>query len=57
MSITVNLLSFTKRENSTKVPTAAQLNAATSYDVTLIDNTSLMNPTFKLSGANPIGNN
>ena len=57
MSFTLKLLNFQKRPNSTKQPTAAQLNAATSYDVTLLDNTSLMNPTFKLSGTNPIGNN
>ena len=57
MAFTLKLLNFQKRPNSTKQPTAAQLNAATSYDVTLLDNTSLMNPTFKLSGANPIGNN
>lgn len=57
MAFTLKLLNFQKRPNSTKQPTAAQLNAATSYDVTLIDNTSLMNPTFKLSGGNPIGNN
>ena len=57
MSFTLKLLNLQKRPNSTKQPTAAQLNAASSYDVTLIDNTSLMNPTFKLSGANPIGNN
>lgn len=57
MAFTLKLLNLQKRPNSTKQPTAAQLNAATSYDVTLIDNTSLMNPTFKLSGGNPIGNN
>ena len=57
MAFTLKLLNFQKRPNSTKQPTAAQLNAASSYDVTLIDNTSLMNPTFKLSGSNPIGNN
>lgn len=57
MSFKLKLLNFQKRPNSTKQPTATQLNAATSYDVTLLDNTSLMNPTFKLSGANPIGNN
>ena len=58
MSITVNLLSFTKRENSTKVPTSAQISAGVSFSCTLIDDTSLMNPTFKLSiGSNPIGYN
>ena len=57
MAFTLKLLNLQKKVNSTKQPTAAQLNAATSYDVTLLDNTSLMNPTFKLSGGNPIGNN
>ena len=58
MSITVNLLSFTKRENSTKVPTAAQLAGGASFSCTLLDNTTLFNPTFKLSiGSNPVGYN
>lgn len=57
MAFTLKLLNLQKKVNSTKQPTASQLNAASSYDVTLIDNTSLMTPTFKLSGANPIGNN
>lgn len=58
MSLTIKVLSFIKRENSTKQPTATQLNNASSYDVTLLDNTSLMEPTFKLSiSSNPIGNN
>lgn len=57
MAFTLKLLNLQKRVNSTLQPTAAQLNAATSYDVTLLDETSLMSPTFKLSGGNPIGNN
>lgn len=58
MSITVNLLSLTKRENSTKRPTAAQIAAGASFSCTLLDDTSLMNPVFKLSiGSNPIGYN
>lgn len=58
MSITVNLLSLTKRENSTKRPTSAQLAAGASFSCTLLDDTSLMNPVFKLSiAANPIGYN
>ena len=58
MSITVNLLSFKKRPNSTKVPTAAQLAAGVSFSCTLLESTSLMNPTFKLSiGSNPINYN
>lgn len=58
MSFTVKLLNFQKRENSTKQPTAAQLNAASSFDCLLLDETSLFTPTFKLSiDSNPIGNN
>lgn len=54
MSITVTLYSFTKRENSTKQP----LSGGTDYSCTMIDETSLMNPTFKLSiASNPIGKN
>lgn len=54
MAITVNLYSFSKRENSTKRPTSG----ASSYSCVLIDDTSLMNPTFKLDiGSNPIGKN
>lgn len=58
MAFTVNLLSFTKRENSTKIPTAAQLAAGIAPSCVLLDSTSLMNPVFKLSRAtNPIGYN
>ena len=54
MSVTVTLYSFTKRENSTKQP----LSGGTDYSCTMIDDTSLMNPTFKLSiASNPIGKN
>lgn len=54
MSITVTLYSFTKRENSTKRPASG----GTDYSCTMIDDTSLMNPTFKLSiASNPIGKN
>lgn len=54
MAINIILYSFSKRENSTKQPTAA----GTTYTCTMLDETSLMNPTFKLSIAtNPIGNN
>lgn len=54
MAITVRLYTFTKRENSTKRPSSG----GTDYSCTLIDNTSLMNPTFKLSiASNPIGKN
>lgn len=54
MAITVTLYSFTKRENSTKRPTSG----GTDYSCVLIDETSLMNPVFKLEiGSNPIGKN
>ena len=58
MAITVKLLTFAKRENSTKQPTASQLSAAASFSCTLLDSTSLINPTFKLSiASNPIAYN
>ena len=54
MAITVTLYSFSKRENSTKRPSSG----GTNYSCTLIDDTSLMHPTFKLEiGSNPIANN
>lgn len=54
MAITLYLYTFSKRENSTKQPTGL----GTSVSVTLLDDTSLMNPTFKLSlASNPIGYN
>ena len=54
MSVTVTFYSFSKRENSTEQPSGA----GTAYDCIMLDDTSLMNPTFKLSIAtNPIGNN
>lgn len=58
MAITVKLLSFTKRENSTKQPTASQISAGASFSCTLLESTSLMSPTFKLSiASNPISYN
>ena len=54
MAINLNLYTFSKRENSTKQPTGSP----TSFSCTMIDDTSLMNPTFKLSiASNPIGYN
>lgn len=54
MAFTLRLYSFNKRPNSTKQPT----DAGTSFQVTLLDDTSLMNPTFKLSIAtNPVSYN
>lgn len=58
MSIQVTLLTFNKRENSTKKPTAADLSGGAALDCLLIDNTSLMNPTFKFNvNGNPVGYN
>lgn len=48
MSIKVKLWSFTKRENSTKIPTGT----ATEFDCVLKDDTSIINPTIELSANN-----
>ena len=54
MSVTVTLYSFSKRENSTKQPTGG----GTDYSCVMLDDTSLMNPVFKLEiAANPIDKN
>ena len=54
MAITVRLYSFSKRKNSTKQPSAS----GTDFSCTMIEDTSLIKPTFKLSiAANPVGNN
>ena len=59
MSVTVKMISFTKRENSTKTPTTAQLNSGATFNCTMIDDTSIMNPTFKIThgGSSMIGYN
>ena len=58
MSITVNLLTFSKRKNSTKQPSASDIAAGASLSCTLMDDTSLMHPTFKLNvSGNPVGYN
>ena len=58
MSFQVTILTFNKRENSTLRPTTAQIAAGTSLDCLLLDDTSLMNPTFKLNmPSNPVGFN
>lgn len=58
MSIQVTLLTFNKRENSTLKPSTAQISGGSTLDCLLLDNTSLMNPTFKLNvGGNPVGFN
>lgn len=48
MSIKVKLWSFTKRENSTKIPAGT----ATEFDCVLKDDTSIVNPTIELSANN-----
>lgn len=59
MAFYVNFLSFTKRENSTKVPTSAQISAGWRAECILIDDTSIMTPTFKIerSGSSMISYN
>ena len=58
MSIKVTLLTFNKRENSTKIPSASDLAGGAELDCLLIDDTSLMNPTFKFNvNGNPVGYN
>ena len=58
MSIAITLLTFNKRENSTKKPTATDLAGGSELNCLLIDDTSLMNPTFKFEvSGNPVGYN
>lgn len=54
MSITVKLYSFSKRENSTKVPAS---NAGTAFDCILKESTSIINPTIKLQASDLSGYN
>lgn len=54
MSITVKLYSFSKRENSTKVPAST---AGTSFDCILKEATSIINPTIKLQASDLSGYN
>lgn len=53
MSLTLNLLTFSKRENSTKVPTSAQISGGRELSVLLKDSTSIYNPTFVLRTSDP----
>lgn len=53
MSLTLNLLTFSKRENSTKVPSSAQISAGRELSVLLKDATSVYNPTFILRTSDP----
>lgn len=49
MSFPVNFFSFTKRENSTLRPASTNISAGNTYNCTLLENTSVLNPTFKIS--------
>lgn len=51
MAFNVTFLSFTKRENSTKTPTSTQISNGLNKTCVLIDDTSFMNPTFKIEHA------
>ena len=53
MSLTLNLLTFSKRENSTKVPSSAQISGGRELSVLLKDATSIYNPTFVLRTSDP----
>lgn len=58
MAFNIKLLNITKRPNSTKQPTTAQLNAAASFACVLKDATSIYQPTFLLDNTtNPKGYN
>lgn len=48
MSFVVRFFSFTKRENSTKVPSEATILSGWRADCILLDDTSFMTPTFKI---------
>lgn len=48
MSYSVSFYNFSKRRNSTKVPSGS----GTSFDVLIKDNTSIYRPVFELSGSN-----
>ena len=47
-TISVKFLPLAKRENSTRQPTSAELNNAVTVNCSLLDDTSLMNPTLKV---------
>ena len=49
MSFPVSFFWHNKRENSTKIPTQAQIQQGQTFSCTMLDNTSVMNPTFKIS--------
>ena len=49
MSFPVNFFWFQKKDNSTKRPTSTQVSAGKTVSCTLLENTSILNPTFKIS--------
>lgn len=49
MSFPVSFFWFQKKENSTKRPTSTQVSAGKTVSCTLLENTSILNPTFKIS--------
>ena len=49
MSLTVRFMTHIKRNNSTKLPDQTTLNNGIALQCVLMDDTSLMNPTFKIS--------
>lgn len=52
------LLQFSKRENSTLIPTATELQGGTSVQISLKGGCDILNPTFVLNSSNiPAGNN
>ena len=51
MSFPVSFFWLQKKENSTKIPSQAQIQAGKTVSCTLLENTSVLNPTFKISMA------
>ena len=48
MSLSAVFLPLAKRENSTRVPTSAELSNGVTANCILMDDTSIMNPTLKV---------
>lgn len=49
MSFPVSFFWLQKKENSTKRPSSTQVNAGKTFSCTLLENTSILNPTFKIN--------
>ena len=49
MAFPVSFFWHNKRENSTQIPTQSQILQGQTFNCTLLDNTSVMNPTLKIS--------